>query len=432
MGLKLFSIAEPPIYNRGWAVTRSSYLFWAGFITVTVVYLATLAPTVFTLDSAEFAAAAYVLGIVHSPGYVVYLLIAKLMTYLPVGDIAFRVNLLSAIFALLSYVTFYRLTRRLTGEAAIATAAGLTLSFSYYVWAAAVIAEVYTMQMWLFALILTLCLDWEASGSPKTLYLLAFVSGIALANNPTTVLWWAGIAWFLFRNAKSLTPARLTLAITIGLASLSPLLYLPIRSAAQPAFVNVGAYNDRGQFIPLDLTTFENLRWYLTGQEFDSFFFAYDIFGVALESGIFLYQLMAAFLGIGLPLGIIGIGSLWQKNRPLLCGVTLLAAPHLIFFINYNVVDKATMFLPVYLIWVLLMAFGYQSLAGRANDPHRPARRSNWRTAAPFLLPALLLLLNWQLVDTSEAHQFAEEGQLRLTLAEQDALFIARWGRRPS
>ena len=62
-----------------------------------LIYIGTLAPTIFTHDSPELAAGALELGIVHPPGYSVYLLVAHAFTYLPIGDIAYRVNLLSAV-----------------------------------------------------------------------------------------------------------------------------------------------------------------------------------------------------------------------------------------------------------------------------------------------------------------------------------------------
>ena len=52
------------------------------------LYLATLAPGLYTLDSAELAAGAHVLGIVHATGYPVYLLLLKAWTLLvPVGEV---------------------------------------------------------------------------------------------------------------------------------------------------------------------------------------------------------------------------------------------------------------------------------------------------------------------------------------------------------
>ena len=61
-----------------------------------ILYLFTLAPTVMWYDMGEFALGSYVLGIGHDPGYPLYMILGKLFTLLPIGDVAYRVNLMSA------------------------------------------------------------------------------------------------------------------------------------------------------------------------------------------------------------------------------------------------------------------------------------------------------------------------------------------------
>src|SRR5512142_2000566 len=80
------------------AILSSRVLVVLCFLCPFAIYLLTLAPTVYTFDSAEFATGAYVLGIIHPTGYPLYLVLAKLFTFIPVGDVAYRVNLLSALF----------------------------------------------------------------------------------------------------------------------------------------------------------------------------------------------------------------------------------------------------------------------------------------------------------------------------------------------
>ena len=73
------------------------------FVGGLVLYVRTLAPGLLRDDSAEFQTLAYTLGMTHPTGYPVYLLLAKLFTLLvPVRDIAYRVNLLSAVLAALA------------------------------------------------------------------------------------------------------------------------------------------------------------------------------------------------------------------------------------------------------------------------------------------------------------------------------------------
>ena len=70
------------------------------FLVSLFFYLITLAPTIFDgLDSIEYTTSAYRLGIPHSTGYPLYLILGKAFTYLPFGDVGYRINLMSAVFA---------------------------------------------------------------------------------------------------------------------------------------------------------------------------------------------------------------------------------------------------------------------------------------------------------------------------------------------
>ena len=72
------------------------------FFAPLAVYIATLCPTVYGGDSGELIAAAYSLGIAHVPGHPLYVLIGKLFSFLPLGNIAYRLNFMSAFFAALA------------------------------------------------------------------------------------------------------------------------------------------------------------------------------------------------------------------------------------------------------------------------------------------------------------------------------------------
>src|SRR5438105_3531321 len=85
-----------------------------------LILLRTMVPTLYTLDSAELATGVATLGIVHAPGYPLYLVIAHLFTLLPIGDIAFRVNLFSALCLALTAPAVYGLIVELLGDRIIA------------------------------------------------------------------------------------------------------------------------------------------------------------------------------------------------------------------------------------------------------------------------------------------------------------------------
>ncbi|MBI2422084.1 MAG: DUF2723 domain-containing protein [Candidatus Hydrogenedentes bacterium] len=149
------------------------------------VYVLTLAPTVSGEDSGEFITAAWSAGIPHPPSYPLYVDIGHLFTWLPLGDVAWRVNLMSAFFGAAAIGALSLLSFRFTGSAAVAFSAPLAFAFSREFWEQAVIAEVYTLNAFLLCLCVLLLWQWRASAKAGWLYAFAAVYGLSLANHPT-------------------------------------------------------------------------------------------------------------------------------------------------------------------------------------------------------------------------------------------------------
>jgi hypothetical protein len=185
------------------------------FFVSMLVYLMTIAPTLSFFDSGEMISGAYTLGVSHPPGYPVYVTLGKLFTYLPFGNIAFRVNLMSSFFAAMTSVMIYYITRAMLNDsdsdsfvlfkrlkfsdiAGILSA--LAFAFSYNLWAWAVVSKFYTLNAFVVACILMLLIRWRRARmeegstggghSLAYLYTIAFISGIAgVVHISQFVLW---------------------------------------------------------------------------------------------------------------------------------------------------------------------------------------------------------------------------------------------------
>lgn len=87
--------------SRGWldpAIAVPTSLAFI-FALALAVYNATLTPSLSyqSADGNELATVCYTLGLAHSTGYPLYTCFGKLFTFIPVGDIAHRTNLMSAV-----------------------------------------------------------------------------------------------------------------------------------------------------------------------------------------------------------------------------------------------------------------------------------------------------------------------------------------------
>ncbi len=147
----------------------------AMFLVPLVVYLLTMAATVSFWDSGEFIATSYILGIPHSPGTPLYVLVGRVFTMLPLPlSIAQRANFLSVAFSALAVMMVYLIivaTLRLMYPdpkgriGTFMTYAGATtgsfyLAFSTTYWWDATEAEVYALSAFVMGLCTWLALAW--------------------------------------------------------------------------------------------------------------------------------------------------------------------------------------------------------------------------------------------------------------------------------
>ncbi len=213
------------------------------FITLGV-YIATLAPDVTLEDSGELITAAAKFGVGHPPGYPLWTMSGFLLSHLlPFGGLAWRINLLCALFgaasnAVLTLLACHSgrwLLQRWTDpehQAAVrpyvfytGLLAGLTIGFSDVMWSQAVISAVHgTLNALFVNLVLLLFYLWMLEPQ-KThrLVLVVFVFSLGLTNHHTLVQIIPGflLAAFLVRAGKFWS-----VLFAINLFSLSILAYI--------------------------------------------------------------------------------------------------------------------------------------------------------------------------------------------------------------
>ena len=165
------------------------------------VYLYTLAPGLTWAhhgsDGGDLIAAAATGGVPHPTGYPLYLVLAGIFQILPVGSLAYRTNLMSAVFASLASVLIYRTVVRhlaagLTLPVILAgLAAGYAFGLAPLVWSQAVITEVYTLQAFLVCWIIHLYSGTNPDSAAKQIVRdrwCGLALGLALANHMTSLL----------------------------------------------------------------------------------------------------------------------------------------------------------------------------------------------------------------------------------------------------
>ena len=158
-----------------------------GIITL-ALYVRTLAPSLLWGDSAEFQTLSYTLGMTHPSGYMTQIMFGKLFTYLPVGNIAYRVNLMSAFFGALAVAETYLIVRLLGGWRLAALVASLLLAVTEGFWWRALVAESYAPAAGMLATVWLLVLLWKHSRRWQYLFLAGLAGGLSVGIHSTVVM----------------------------------------------------------------------------------------------------------------------------------------------------------------------------------------------------------------------------------------------------
>jgi hypothetical protein len=210
------------------------------FLAAFALYLRTTCPTLGgAFDSEEFQHAAYTLGIVHATGYPLYLLIGKLFTTLvPIGNVAYRMNLLSALLTALAVVLVYLNAQMLTRRPFAALITTALFATNVAVWRQAGVASTGPLHLLLLNAILYVLLRGnETTDTTQRLpILVAFLFGLGLAHHRTTFLFALPIAlgtWEHLRQPRMF--ARMAFATTLPLWLY---LYLPLFGNHSPWYSN--------------------------------------------------------------------------------------------------------------------------------------------------------------------------------------------------
>ncbi|XP_041352364.1 transmembrane protein 260-like [Gigantopelta aegis] len=282
-----------------------------GFITM-AVYVNTLYPSLPGGDSGELILAAHELGVAHPPGYPVFTLLAHVaMVIVPFGNIAWRVNLLSAMFGSVSAATIYQTSAKLTGSVAAGILASGLFAFSRLTWVWSITAEVFSLNNLFVSLLMLLAVCLEQTKSVKASSQIAllgsFTCGLCLCNQHTSVIYIACLVPWVFSMLYKSQTLTWTLFIKLCLcfvAGLTPYVYIPLSAHANVARWTWG-----------DQRTFPGFVTHLLREEYGTFQLLKDHSGQTLLENIRKYvdHVRAEYSILILPLMVFTVPSVCKR-----------------------------------------------------------------------------------------------------------------------
>ncbi|MCK5700771.1 MAG: DUF2723 domain-containing protein [Cyclobacteriaceae bacterium] len=235
---------------------------------VFLIYLQTLCPTVTEFDSGELITVQATLGIAHPTGYPLFTILGYLFSKIPLPiSIAYKLNLLCAIWCAATVIILVKTMKLLLDNINVfmkkniewsdlpfskseliktitAISTGLVFAFSYTFWAQATKTEVYSLQLFLYALIIYfgfkafLRMDIDPlvkkNFLSKDWLLVSIFVGLGFANHMMTIYLLPFLTFLFFsKNNLSLLSLRKFMCLTIISFTISVLLYLSLLLSAQ-------------------------------------------------------------------------------------------------------------------------------------------------------------------------------------------------------
>ncbi len=412
-----------------------------------LIYGLTLAPDLTWAnqsgDGPELITAAMTLGVPHPPGYPTYTLLGYLFGQLPLGTVAFRFNLFSAVgMAVAAGFVAAIVTedgRPMTEEAppssvlrlpSVSIAVGLSFALAPLVWSQATVAEVYGLYMALLAAML-----WAVWRPVPNAWLCGGLLGLAVTAHLTALFWLPLVALKLRPNQW--------LPLAGGLAlGLTPFLALPWLAQSD------------GPLVWGRPETLDGWWWLVTARIYHPNLLAHGWAYSAQQAWQLLGLLVVQFTPLGLLLVGYGVGqginnlasgeSSWfsrvsycvlriaycvtnesnatrsvdspKSTRPeSLTGWLLLmatAVAHFIYAAIYHVPDYQVFLLPALLPLALLLYPALRDLARRGPV---------W---LPLLLPLALLLLHFSPQNLRQERQVRPAAVALLEAVPPDAIVL--------
>ncbi|MCJ7625408.1 MAG: DUF2723 domain-containing protein, partial [Anaerolineaceae bacterium] len=336
-----------------------------------IVYSLTLTPSLSFLspDGSELATIPALLGLAHMPGYPLYTWLGFLFSKIPIGDVAHRINMLSAFMGAVGVAGLYLaaiqiLPKRFAWDTTPAdetmvaqplsevlnrgcAALGASLfAFSITFWSQALIAEVYAVNLGMIALTLLALLHWERTQRARDFSLFALLFGLSLGTHISNLGFApAFIIFILLTSLSILKNWRWWLGALSGFGL----------GVLQYAWLPLKAYSLNDSIMLRNApTSLDGIYKYTLGA-FPQMKFAFPVSLLPDRLVLYIFMLQQEYGWLAMLLGIFGLFSmLFRRPRHfyLFVGMYLV---HVWFFIQYRVFDLEVFFIPSHFLWAIFL-----------------------------------------------------------------------------
>lgn len=310
-------------------------------IIIFFIYLFSLCPAVYLIDSGELAAVSYTLGIAHPTGYPLYTLISYFIAHIP-GEPIINLNLLSAIFTIIAAIFLYLITKQILKDRLSPMICVSLFAFSPTIWRISITNEVYPLTT-LFVLLIIYSLF--KLRDERGFYIIMYLIGLSMTNH--IIIFFLCLPVFLY-IIFVYRPDFKKILLGILFASLGVSLYLYIitRTLGGAEVTWGNAYN------------VQRLFWHITGKQYQVWMFSLpmnEIFNNLLNGfSIFLKDFLYIFI---VPV-FFGFYYLFKSERKKFWLFFSIFMLNLLYTINYHIPDIESYYIPGLISLIIVFTYG--------------------------------------------------------------------------
>lgn len=350
----------------GWGFGMADWAI-AGLLSIIAlaVYVRTLAPDVLFGDGGEFQVLGATLGLAHTTGYPIYILLAKLATLLPFGTIAYRVNLFSAFMGAISVGELFLLARTLDVRRVYAAIGALALLVSPLFWWQSVIAKPHVITAPLLITLLICTIVWNRYRDSRLLFAAGGLGALCLGLHHIVLLTLPAVLAYLFFSKASKSDWKMAATGVLLGAGISFLAYMAMASienvttATNSIRPSLTGYGMRPEAFdsPFGRASFE-----FFSKQYGNQLLSFDVTKFSDNVTRFFHELYRDFGVLPGIIALIGAGSLFRKSwrdAALILGSMALM---LVFAVKFTIFDLEEHFVLPYLLIALCVALGFQAI----------------------------------------------------------------------
>ncbi|MBN1232980.1 MAG: DUF2723 domain-containing protein [Candidatus Coatesbacteria bacterium] len=321
-------------------------------LSVLALYMSGLRNPLYWDDAGEFMTASFTMGISHSPGHPLFILIGRFFTLLMggTGNSWLLFPLLASIFAV------FLMSSNLEKEISLSSAFFAVMLFTNpYLAMNSLQGEVYSLHFLLICIIYITILK-------KNFLAFCYFTGLSLCNNPSHIF---TLPVLLIPFKKELKDLRkLTTGSVLFLAAMTLYIYIPIRSVQNPE-LNWMTPDNLRDF--LNLTLAREFSSKLTGHSLNKEGFVNALISKGWFPLGLIFAFLIAFIGIFVKRGLkAGKSSSFHGSGNIFFALSLLFI-HLFTSLYFwgNSLALDAYLIPVYGLAVYITIFGLKNIANR-------------------------------------------------------------------